>query len=149
VEFNYQRTSPQASQADDIAQLMYAAFHGGVGQYGLRDVDAHRQSVDSYFEAITVDDSCHQASSVLFDGEQMIALCLIQPYKSLSTIRFVAVHPDYQKRGIARRLMQYGMDKIHADYDYVALAVTLDNPAHGLYHQMGFVSGATTYVLKR
>lgn len=145
----YDRTSPQPTQIDTIADLMLNAFQGGVGQYGRRDVDAHRQSIESYFKNITLGDRCHQASSIVFDGEQMIAICLIQPYKSLVTIRFVVVHPDYQRQGIAKQLIQYGINIIQDDYNYVGLAVTIGNPARDLYHKMGFVQGVATHVLVR
>lgn len=149
VHFDFTRTAPQADQTDTIAQLMVAAFSGGVGQYGARDVEAHRKSVVNYFESITPADKFHQASSVLYDSDRIVAACLIQRYKSLPTIRFVVVHPDYQRRGLARQLMQYGIDTMREDYDFVSLAVTIGNPAQGLYHRMGFMTGHVMHTLKR
>lgn len=149
IPFEFERTVPQAEHAADLAALMYAAFHGGVGQYGKRDVEAHQKSVDNYFENTTPDSRYHQASSVLFDGEKMIAACLIQPYKSWVSIRFVVTHPDYQGRGLARQLIHYGIHTVHEVHDFVGLAVTIGNPAESLYHNMGFVSGAATYTLAR
>lgn len=149
ISFDYDRVLPQVDQSDAIAQLMFAAFTGGVGQYGQRDIEAHRQSASSYFEFIAINDICHQASSLLFEGDQLIAACLIQPYKSLTTVRFVVVHPDYQRKGIAQQLIQHSIHTIRNDYEYISLAVTIGNPAHGLYHQMGFVEGDAMHVLKR
>lgn len=147
VRFEFTRSIPQAEHTDAIAEVMYKAFHGGVGEYGLRDVEAHRNSVTNYFEVIESGSVCHQASSVLFDDDRMVAVCLAQPYKSLPTIRFVVTDPEYQKRGLAKRLMHYAIDTIKAEYEYITLAVTVDNPAHGLYHAMGFQATDATHTL--
>lgn len=149
IPFVFKRALPEAAHADQLAQLMLAAFEGGVGQYGQRKLKDHRQSVDSYLETIASDDKCHLASSVLFDGAVMIAACLAQTYKSLATIRFMVTHPEYQRRGTAKQLMQYSIHMMNEHFNYVGLAVTIGNPAHGLYHEMGFVTGATTYTLVR
>lgn len=149
VSFDFRRASPQPEQTQSIAELMYRAFQGGVGEYGRRDLDGFINSVTNYFEHITLGDNCHQASSVLWDGEQMIAVCLMQPHKSHVTVRFVVTHPDYRKCGIARRLMEYGINTVKDDYATVSLAVTIGNPAEQLYTKMGFASAPATHTLIR
>ena len=149
VSFELDQKPVNVAQTEVIAQLMHDAFHGGIGQYGQRDIAAHQKSVEDFFETVKPDDICFQASSALFDGERMIAVCLMQPYKSHATVRFVVTHPEYQRRGIAQQLMQYGINTVKDDYEYVTLAVTIGNPAKNLYHKMGFVSGATTHTLAR
>lgn len=147
--FAYQHLQPQPTQTDAIAQLMSAAFAGGAGQYGSRSTEEHRKSVADYFANIETDDVCYQASAVLLAGEQLIAACLVQPYKSLASIRFVVVHPAYQRQGIARQLMQYALHTVHPQHEYMALAVTVGNPAALLYHKMGFVAAPVTHTLLR
>lgn len=149
IHFDLRREPPDSSQSNAIAELMFAAFLGGVGQYGARDVETHRKSVENYFETVKSGEICHQASSALFDGERMVAACLVQPYKSLASIRFVITHPEYQRRGLARRLMGYAIDTIKDDFDFVALAVTMGNPAQGLYSEMGFLPGHVMHTLVR
>lgn len=149
VSFDLQQSRPQAEQADTIAQLMFDAFSGTVGGYGARDVEAHRKSVDSYFENVETDSVFYHASSLLFDGEKMVGACLVEPYKTIGSIRFVVTHPDYQRRGIARRLMQHGINIIKDEVDYVGLAVTIGSPAQGLYRSMGFLSGVVMYTMVR
>lgn len=149
VTLNYPRTSPESAQAGGIADLMYAAFHGGVGQYGRRDVDAHRASVDDYFETVESADVCQRASSLLHDGERLIAACLVQPYKSFATIRFVVTHPAYQRQGLARGLIDHAIDTVKDDYGHITLAVTVGNPAEQLYDTMGFMPGVILHTLGR
>jgi len=149
VSFDLQQVRPQAEQADVIAQLMFGAFKDTVGEYGARDVDAHRKSVDNYFEKMTPDDTFHQASSLLFDGKKLVGACLVESYKTIGSIRFVVTHPDYQRRGIARRLMHHAINTIQDEVDYVGLAVTIGSPAQGLYRSMGFLSGVVMVTLVR
>ncbi len=54
----------------------------------------------------------------------------------------VAVHPDYQRRGIATQLMQSSMDILRArDGDLAILQVDMDNfTARRLYNRLGFVN---------
>lgn len=146
---DFRREPADPSQADDLAALMLAAFSGGVGAFGTRKLDDHAMSIADYFQKTSKDALWREASSVLFDGEKMIAACLLQPYKSLPTLRFVMTHPDYQGRGLGRRLMQFGIDAIHHQHDFVTLAVTVGNPAAGLYGEMGFVAGPAIYHLAR
>lgn len=53
----------------------------------------------------------------------------------------LAVHPDYRRRGIARRLMEVVMDTVEKrGAPWVALEVRRDNrAAKGLYEKLGFV----------
>lgn len=150
VEFILTRTPLNAAvHTDDIADLMFAAFQGGIGEYGQRDVDTHRKSTLNFFETVPAGNICFQASSVVFDGMDMVAACLVQPYQTLATVRFIVTHPIYQGRGIARRLMEYAMSVVAPQYDHMALAVTIGNPAQALYHSMGFVTGDALHSLTR
>jgi ribosomal protein S18 acetylase RimI-like enzyme len=65
-----------------------------------------------------------------------------RPHKNTWIVANVGVHPDYRRRGIARRLMQASMDAIQARGGRVAiLQVDLSNTgARRLYEQLGFVN---------
>lgn len=149
VQLPYTLAYPESAHIVALAELFNAAFAGGVGSYGRRDVDAHRNSITNFFEQIEDKPLFQSASTILFDGDAMIASCLMQPYKSFATVRFVVTHPDYQGQGIGRKLMEYGINHINDEYDYVTLAVTIDNPAAQLYRKMGFASAPTIYSLTR
>lgn len=149
VSFDFRRESPQPDQIHMIAESMHIAFRGGVGEYGERDVIGFTHSVNNFFDTIELGDKCHQASSVLWDADKMIAVCLLQPYKSHVAVRFVVTHPDYRGQGIARRLMEYGMNCVREDYPTVVLAVTEGNPAQHLYEKMGLTSAPATHTLIR
>jgi len=149
VTFDLRRESPQPAQTETMADLMYMAFQGGVGEYGQRDINGFAHSIMDYFETITFGDICHQASSVIYEGDRMVSACLMQPYKSHVAVRFILTHPDYRKRGIARRSMEYGINRVKDTYPTVSLAVTIGNPAEHLYTHMGFASVPPTHTLIR
>ncbi len=58
----------------------------------------------------------------------------------ITTVANVAVHPDYQRRGIARQLMEISLETIRAAGETAAiLQVEADNdPARLLYERLGF-----------
>lgn len=149
VHFNYQTSHPVSNHISDLAELFYAAFHGGIGSYGQRDVDTHRASITDYFEQVADDTLCQNASLALYDGDKLIAACLVQQYKSHPTIRFVVTHPDYQGQGIGQKLMQYAINILKDEFSFITLAVTVGNPAADLYRRMGFVAAPTIYSLQK
>ncbi|MFQ5592902.1 MAG: GNAT family N-acetyltransferase [Anaerolineae bacterium] len=63
----------------------------------------------------------------------------------------VAVHPDYRRRGIARELMEAGVDWVgRRNAQWVTLEVRRENvPAKSLYFDMGFVLVEGTTELER
>jgi GNAT superfamily N-acetyltransferase len=63
----------------------------------------------------------------------------------------VAVHPDYQRRGIARRLMQASLDTIkQRGGKHAVLQVMADNtPAINLYHQLDFIDERNWTIWRR
>lgn len=80
IEFAYKRTEPTQEDASALADLMFAAFQGGVGRYGLRTVTDHRKSIDNYLETIATDLVSQRAASLLWDGDHLVAACLVQPH---------------------------------------------------------------------
>lgn len=130
---------PKSNDTDAIAALFHMAFSTSTDmEYKERSLEQHLQSVNSYFEQLTPDDICHRASALVYENDTLIAASLIQVNKAMPSIRFVAVHPDTQRRGIASRLTKRAITTLHDDYAYVTLAVTDGNPAQALYYQMGF-----------
>lgn len=147
IEFAYKRTEPTQEDASALADLMFAAFQGGVGRYGLRTVTDHRKSIDNYLETIATDLVSQRAASLLWDGDHLVAACLVQPHHTHGTIRFVITHPEYQRQGLAKQMIHHAIDGYRDTYAYMTLAVTVGNPSQALYHQMGFVAAPVVYEL--
>jgi len=74
-----------------------------------------------------------------FDGERLMAMAgerLRAP--GLCEISGVCTHPDYQGRGLAKRLIGQLIRRHQQRGDRTFLHVMRDNPAHQLYLDMGF-----------
>lgn len=134
------------ASAPAVAQLLYNAFAGTVGQYGARSYDDHLASVQNFCETYDAHSSCGQASALLVEAQtdRLVATCMVGMHKGLPTIRFVAVEPNVQRRGLATHLLWHAITTLAAEYDWVKLAVTEGNPAMELYHKLGFVAGEPT-----
>jgi len=74
-----------------------------------------------------------------FDGERLIAMAGERlRAEGLCEISGVCTHPDYQGRGLARRLIAKLVRRHLRRGDTPFLHVMHDNPAHQLYLDMGF-----------
>jgi GNAT superfamily N-acetyltransferase len=132
-------------KSEEIAQLLKSAFSGGVGQYGARDYEAHLSSVEQYFESFEEKSVCGQASTISIDKEsgQVLGVCMVEIHKGLPSIRFVAVAPNFQGQGIAKNLINHAINTLEPKYDWVKLAVSVENPAVNVYRKLGFVPSDT------
>jgi len=82
------------------------------------------------------------ASRVLLAGDGTVAGYLAAADMGrLGFIMDIAVHPAHQRRGLARRLIEYCLAAYQTQgFEAVGLAVTALNPARRLYERMGFVT---------
>lgn len=142
-------SSLNPEQPEALASLLEASFSGGVGQYGTRDFEAHLKSVNNFFEDYTSDSACGQASAMIINKQtnEFAGLCMVDMHNHLPAIRFVAVHPDYQRRGLATNLLKRAICQLEPHHDWVKLAVSIDNPAVSVYRQLGFLESDTLHQL--
>lgn len=103
------------------AQAMELATLTRPGPFGLRTIE-----LGDYFG--------------YFEGERLIAMCGERMHAgNLREISGVCTHPDFQGRGLARRLMVKVMRRQMQRDEIPFLHVMSDNAnAHGLYERMGF-----------
>jgi ribosomal protein S18 acetylase RimI-like enzyme len=134
-----------------MARLLKDAFEGSAGQYGQRNLEAHMSSTESFLKNYDIESLCGQASALIYEKATgtMVALCMVELHKNLPAIRFVAVAPDYQKRGLATHLLKRATEILESKYNWVKLAVTVTNPAVNLYRRLGFISGDALHELSK
>ncbi|MCA9331242.1 GNAT family N-acetyltransferase [Candidatus Saccharibacteria bacterium] len=144
----YTVTPIEKDQTDALASLFYDAFSQSEDvSYRDRPLEQHHDSVENFFDQLEDGDSCYKASEVVFDDGKLIAAVLVQMHNDMPSIRFVVVHPAYQRQRIGRHLMERAIHRLAADFTAVKLAVTDGNPAQTLYYQMGFMPGEPIYNL--
>ncbi|MBB6097240.1 ribosomal protein S18 acetylase RimI-like enzyme [Deinobacterium chartae] len=131
-------------RADDVpalGELMYAAYLNTV------DYEPGSTAADAAFEVQRTLDGAYgrflEAASFVAeaDGRPVAAVLTTDwPPFERPLIAFMLTHPDYQRRGLARSLMNRVMNALlELGYPEVSLVVTVANtPALTLYQKMGF-----------
>ncbi|KAA0874643.1 ribosomal protein S18-alanine N-acetyltransferase [Nitrincola tapanii] len=76
---------------------------------------------------------------VLHQGEQLLAFILCHAVLDQAEVMRVAVHPDWQRQGCARRLMSYALDSLQSQgISELNLEVRRSNlAAQALYRRLG------------
>lgn len=136
---DYELARPVIDGANQYAEVFFAAFSGGVGDYGKRDTEQHLNSIQNYLENTPI----LEASSVIRDKKSgnIVTICLVSEYAGHASLNFVVTHPDYQGHGLSRRAIEYALNALYGKSPWMILAVTTDNPAMKLYEKMGFKAG--------
>ena len=139
----------KADQSEEIAALFERAFSGSVGEYGTRDLEAHLSSVNNFFGKYAAEDVCGKASALVKDKhtQQVIGGCLVELHHEIPSLRFIAVDPNHGRKGMGTLLLRRAIHTLAGKYNWVKLAVTVGNPAVGLYQNEGFISGDVTHTL--
>lgn len=104
-----------------------------------------------FFENFDGESACGRASALVLEkaSGRIAAVCMVEIHKHLPTIRFVAVAPNYQRCGLATKLLKTAINTLAADYDWVKLAVTEGNPAVIVYQKLGFLTGDILHQLSK
>lgn len=123
----------------------------------LEALKNHPLSFGPTYESQVVRDKLHYESLLeneegienmfaAFDGERLIGTCFFSPEeyevrKHWGQLVQVYVTSDYRGKDVARKLMQYAIDKVFENpaIEYITLGVAEGNmPAYNLYKKLGF-----------
>lgn len=105
--------------------------------------DAWRELAQKYGFKLSGEDDAHRLrlmqnsnnEYVYKIGGEVVAYCTI----AADTIQGLIVDPLYQRRGIGRSMIEYGISLIMCNgFDRARLCVISDNPARRIYEAMGF-----------
>ncbi len=130
----------QKTDAQDLALLLYAAFHGTVDDEGDTLADA-QQEIDKTFSG-AYGRWMPDCSFVIEQDDVLASACLVSWYAPTESpfVVFTMTRPEFKRRGMARVLLQASMNALlDAGYDRLSLIVTGGNrPAMKLYAGLGF-----------
>jgi ribosomal protein S18 acetylase RimI-like enzyme len=130
----------RATDRQDLAILLYAAYHGTIDDEGETFADALAE-IDKLF-AGGYGEFLANCSFVTEEGEFLASACLITwwPPHDAPLVAFTMTRPAARKRGLARNLLQASMNALlDAGYERLTLIVTDGNaPARRLYASLGF-----------
>ncbi len=128
----------RGDDAEDMAQIDAAAF-----QYPELSVTAARAAIDEMPVVRVLEDSAtKQAVGVL--------LLRIEP-PATGYVSTIALHPDYQRRGLGEAMMRWALAWFRQKkLDSATLTVSGDNGAAiALYRKLGFTVGETGFDYRR
>jgi ribosomal protein S18 acetylase RimI-like enzyme len=73
-----------------------------------------------------------------FDKKNLIGVMGVWGRENALEIIFLLVYPEYQGKGIGKRLMNFAEDKTHGECKRIFLDVLSKNPAVGFYKKIGY-----------
>jgi GNAT superfamily N-acetyltransferase len=143
---------PAPHHAAPLAALLYDAFSGGAGQYGARSLASYQQGVNRFLQGYDPADPIGAVSVIVRhpdEPEGLIGACLVGLHKNLPAIDLVAVHPRYQRQGMATALIHRAITLLEPQAGWVKIALSAENPALSLYTRLGFVAATPLFTLHK
>jgi len=135
---------------DDICRLFAEAFAGGVGQYGRYTQEDYRRRLHGFPGNKTRDTVFGEASTLIYDRQEghLVAACLVGMVDQVPALEYLAVHPRYRRRKLAKRMIQKALTVLHRDFRLLKVQVFVGNSAEALYSGLGFQPGIERYSLR-
>lgn len=95
-------------------------------------------------DGFSVSDAIRKASSVVHAGQtgRLVGVCMIACRYAWPMVFEVAVHPDFQQRGLATRMLKKALTALkEGGYPALTLDMSTSNNARSIYTNLGFVPG--------
>jgi ribosomal protein S18 acetylase RimI-like enzyme len=132
----------RASDAEDLAMLLYAAFRGTIDDTGETFADAEKEierTLAGDYGRLLFD-----CSFTIEARDVLSSACLISWYEPVGSpfVAFTMTRPENKAQGMARFLLQQSINALlDRGYACLSLIVTEQNqPAFNLYTSLGFVA---------
>lgn len=76
-----------------------------------------------------------------FDGKRLVGyVCVVSNGVTDAYIQDLIVHPNYQKQGVGRQLMQHTLDRLRAEGIYMVSVIYGDARLQAYYEDFGFTT---------
>ncbi|TDZ17562.1 hypothetical protein Cob_v009474 [Colletotrichum orbiculare MAFF 240422] len=89
-----------------------------------------------YVNFFRLDKSVSRERLAIFEKENAAAGNPVGPVEAFWNVVVLGVHPDWQGRGVGKKLMQWGLDR--SDEDKVPIILIATTAGEGLYKRLGF-----------
>lgn len=151
-EENYIIKSPQLEHAEAMAKLYYETYSKNAFSYiAAQSYEFQVSSVNVYFNHIKRMNVPNDWSILIFDAiaNMLIAVCTVGLVNGLPYIFDFVVHPEFQRKGLATKIMKRTLDCLSRSYPAIRLNITVGNDAEIFYNKIGFVSLAQNAKMKK
>ena len=136
-------SSPRKGQEDEIAQLLCEAQLARGITFSL---EGQTRKMATCIDGFSLPEAVRRASSTVHDKHsgRLVGACIIAlRYRySWPMVFDIAVHPDFQRRGLATRMLKRALTALkEGGYPALTLDVSTSNSAQSVYANLGFLPG--------
>ncbi len=145
--------NPKIEHFESMAQLYYETYSKSKLLYlASQSYDFQVSSVNVYFNHISSMNVPNEWSTLIYHTptNKLIAACAVGLVNGLPYILDFAVHPEFQGKGLASKMMKRTLNLAAGNYPAIRLNVTVGNDAELFYNKLGFTSLAEkAYMTKK
>lgn len=138
----YRAEIPKEEHIKEMAQLYYETYRkSNVPYIAAQNYDFQVNSVEIYFKHRIMTNAPAYWSTLIYDDKnnRLIGACTVGVVNDLPYILDFVVHSEFQRRGIASKMMKRVLALTHNKYPAVRLSVTVGNSAEIFYKKIGFI----------
>jgi len=142
-EERYKIIIPQDEHRDDMAKLYYKTYSKNKFEYlATQTYDFQVSSVNVYFNHISAMKVPNDWSTLIYDNvtDKFVGACAVGLVNELPYILDFVVHPEFQGKGLASKMIERTMNLFFKNYPAIRLSVTVGNDAEVFYDKLGFTS---------
>ncbi len=142
-EPRYRIMIPTIDHAKAMTKLYYEAYSSNKFQYiSSKPYDFQALSVQIYFSHIASMKVPNEWSTLIYDTvtKKFVGACTVGLVNELPYILDFVVHSDFQRKGIASRMIKRTLNLAFKSYPAIRLNIVIGNDAEVFYDKLGFVS---------
>lgn len=139
----YKFLTPEVEHSKAMAKQFFQSYSNNKLPYiASQSYEFQVTSVQVFFDHIKAINVTNEWSTLVFDTttNEFIAACTVGFVNDLPYIFDFVVHPEYQKNGLASKMMQRTLSLQHKRYPAIRLSITEGNNAEEFYEKIGFIS---------
>jgi ribosomal protein S18 acetylase RimI-like enzyme len=143
LEERYKFVTPKLEHSEAMANLYFQAYSNNKFDYiASQSYEFQATSVQIFFDHIKSTNVTNEWSTLVYDTvkDKFIGACTVGFVNGLPYILDFVVHPEYQGKGLASKMIQRTLSLQHRNYPAIRLNVSEGNDAEEFYYKLGFIS---------
>ncbi|WP_160680709.1 GNAT family N-acetyltransferase [Clostridium sp. C8-1-8] len=151
-EPEYKLCEPKLENKESMAELYYETYRANKPKViSQQSYEFQTVSVDTYFSHTSQNNIPREWSTLIFEAKtnRLIGNCTVGLVNELPYILDFVVHPDFQNRGLASKMIKRTLSLLIDKYPAVRLSVQIGNDAEVFYSKLGFIGLSEKYMLSK
>ncbi|MBU3133106.1 GNAT family N-acetyltransferase [Clostridium gasigenes] len=149
-EDQYKIISPQIEHSEAMGKLYYETYSKNKISEN-QSYEFQVSSVNVYFNHVSSMKVPNYWSTLIYNisTNKLIAACIVGLVNDLPYILDFVVHPEFQRKGLASKMIKRTLNLVASDYPAIRLNVVVGNEAEIFYDKLGFISLAEKGCMKK